>query len=77
MIRLLFIDDDPCAQKTLKMILPDDYTVLSAYTGEQGLSMAKNQEPDIILLDINLPDKDGIQILEAGLQTVGFAPHSI
>ena len=63
MIRLLFIDDDPQAQKTLKMVL-DGYHVISSYTGKQGLKLIREEDPDVVLLDINLPDEDGIKVLE-------------
>ncbi|MBW8003387.1 MAG: hypothetical protein FVQ80_15465 [Planctomycetes bacterium] len=38
MIRLLFIDDDPGVQKTLKMVLSESYQVISAFTGNAGLN---------------------------------------
>ncbi len=64
MIRLLFIDDDPKAQDTLKMVLADDYQVISAFTGEQGIEIVREENPDVVLLDINLPDLDGLEVLE-------------
>ncbi len=64
MTRLLFIDDDPQAQDTLKMVLADDYQVTSAFTGEQGIEIVREENPDIVLLDINLPDLDGLKVLE-------------
>jgi DNA-binding NtrC family response regulator len=64
MVVILFIDDDAYAHKTLKMILPDDYHVISALTGTQGIKKAKEEEPDVILLDVDLPDMNGISILE-------------
>ena len=64
MTRLLFIDDDPKAQDTLKMVLADDYQVISAFTGEQGIEIVREENPDVVLLDINLPDLDGLEVLE-------------
>jgi DNA-binding NtrC family response regulator len=64
MIELLFIDDDAYAHKTLKMVLPSDYRVVSALTGAQGIKKAKEEEPDVILLDVDLPDMNGIKVLE-------------
>ncbi|MBW8003883.1 MAG: response regulator [Planctomycetes bacterium] len=64
MIRLLFIDDDPGVQKTLKMVLSESYQVISAFTGNAGLNALKEMDPDVVLLDINLPDKDGLDVLE-------------
>ncbi len=64
MTRLLFIDDDPKAQNTLKMVLAEDYQVISAFTGEQGIEIVREENPDVVLLDINLPDIDGIEVLK-------------
>jgi len=64
MVRLLFIDDDPGAQKTLKMVLAENYEVTSALTGNEGLALAEELEPEVVLLDINLPDLDGLDLLE-------------
>jgi DNA-binding NtrC family response regulator len=64
MTRLLFIDDDPKAQDTLKMVLADTYQVTSAFTGEQGIEIVRNENPDVVLLDINLPDIDGLEVLK-------------
>ncbi|MBA7634118.1 Transcriptional regulatory protein KdpE [subsurface metagenome] len=64
MIRLLFIDDDPGAQKTLKMVLAESYQVISAFTGNASLNALKEMDSDVILLDINLPDIDGLSVLE-------------
>jgi DNA-binding NtrC family response regulator len=63
MVKVLFIDDDPRAQQTLDLVLPDPYTLVSAYTAGQGIESATRDPPDVILLDINLPDMDGIATL--------------
>ena len=62
---LLYVDDDPANLKLVMTILKlhTDMTFLSAGTGEEGIALAKAQLPDIILLDINMPDMDGFQIL--------------
>ena len=64
MTHLLFIDDDPQAQDTLKMVLAESYHVTSAFTGEHGIEIVREENPDLVLLDINLPDLDGIEVLE-------------
>jgi len=64
MIRILFIDDDPQAQKTLSMVLQEDYTVVSALTAAEGLDVLEKTDPDVVLLDINLPDKSGLDVLD-------------
>jgi two-component system response regulator AtoC len=64
MIEILFVDDDAYAHKTLKMVLSDDYRVVTALTGKQGVKKAQDEDPDIILLDVDLPDMNGINVLE-------------
>lgn len=64
MINLLLIDDDSKVHKLLNMILPDEYELFSAYTGEQGLEMLNKAAVDAVLLDIDLPDIDGIEVLQ-------------
>jgi DNA-binding NtrC family response regulator len=64
MIHILFIDDDPNAHDTLKMILGSKYKINSAYTGYQGKERITQLEPDLIILDISLPDIDGISLLK-------------
>jgi DNA-binding NtrC family response regulator len=63
MIRVLFIDDDPQAQTTLAWILAERYTVLPAYSAAEGLRLLAEQDPDVVLLDIDLPDRDGLSLL--------------
>ena len=74
MIRLLFIDDDPGVQKTLKMVLSESYQVISAFTGNAGLNALKEMDPDVVLLDINLPDIDGLSVLE---EMMALNDHSL
>ena len=64
MVRVLFIDDDPRAQATLSMILAGRYTLLAAYSAAEGLRALHDQDPDVVLLDIDLPDRDGLSLLE-------------
>jgi len=64
MIRVLFIDDDPRAQATLAMILAGRYAVAAAYSAAEGLRLLQQQDPDVVLLDIDLPDRDGLSLLE-------------
>jgi DNA-binding NtrC family response regulator len=68
MIRILFIDDDPQAQKTLSTVLQEQYTVVSALSAAEGLDVLAKTDPDVVLLDINLPDRSGLDLLEEILQ---------
>ena len=59
---ILIVDDDKDIVQTVKGNLElDGYTVLSAFDGRSGVDMAKKHRPDLIILDLNLPDIDGIK----------------
>ncbi|HNP95487.1 MAG TPA: response regulator transcription factor [Cyclobacteriaceae bacterium] len=62
---ILIIDDEPQIRKLLQINLESNgYKVTQASTGEHGLSLSASHPPDLILLDIGLPGKDGHQILK-------------
>ena len=62
---ILIIDDEPQIRKLLQINLEsNDYHVIKASTGQEGLILAANHPPDLILLDIGLPDKSGHEILK-------------
>lgn len=59
---ILVVDDDEDIVQTLKGNLElDGYEVLCAYTGRSGVEMTKNHRPALIILDLNLPDIDGVK----------------
>ena len=59
---ILVVDDDKDIVETIKGNLElDGYVVLSAFDGRSGVDMAKEYRPDLIILDLNLPDIDGIK----------------
>ena len=58
---LLIIDDDPDTIQILSSILAGQGRILFATNGEQGIRMAENYRPDIILLDQNMPGLDGYE----------------
>ncbi len=62
---ILLIDDEPQILRALKTILGSaHFRVISAVTGEEGIALAATQSPDVIILDLSLPDLDGIQVCE-------------
>jgi two-component system, OmpR family, KDP operon response regulator KdpE len=62
---ILLIDDEPQILRALKTILSaNHFQVATAVNGEQGIALAVVQPPDIIILDLSLPDMDGIQVCE-------------
>jgi two-component system KDP operon response regulator KdpE len=61
---ILIIDDEPQIRKLLEITLEsNDYKVIPAETGKQGILLAANHPPELILLDIGLPDKSGHDVL--------------
>jgi two-component system, OmpR family, KDP operon response regulator KdpE len=60
---ILVIDDEPQILRALRTILTArEFRVSTAGTGEQGLALAAAEEPDLIILDLSLPDMDGVQV---------------
>ncbi len=63
MANILIIDDDPHITRLLQMHLSDEgYEVFVAYRGNDGLALALKEPPDLILLDVILPDLTGFQM---------------
>lgn len=61
----MVIDDEPAIRKLLEIALEsNDFKVLQAETGKEGMSLAASHQPDLVLLDIGLPDKSGQEILK-------------
>lgn len=65
-IKILIIDDDRILQQTLGMVLnqPDVYRVAHAYDGDEGVHIAHTLQPDLILLDMNMPKMNGLEVLQ-------------
>lgn len=66
-IKILIVDDIAETRENIRKILqfePDMDVVAMARTGREGIQMAKEHKPNVILMDINMPDMDGIQATE-------------
>ena len=62
---ILVIDDEPQILRALRTILSANrFQVSVARNGEEGLALAAAEQPDVIILDLGLPDMDGIQVCE-------------
>jgi putative PEP-CTERM system response regulator len=61
---VLIVDDEIGTRESLKMILKNDYDVFLAKDAEEAFLQTKAHSPDVILLDIILPDLDGLKVLE-------------
>lgn len=58
---LLIVEDNPDMQSFLKSSLEGSYEILQAFDGEQGIKMALENIPNIIISDVMMPNKDGIE----------------
>jgi len=64
-LNILIVEDDPQTVKLIKFILEkEDYSTISAKDGEEGLQMAREKKPDLIVLDLMLPGMDGYRVCE-------------
>src|SRR5438445_41401 len=63
--RILIVDDDPVILRLLKVNFEmEGFGVLTAEDGEQGVTAATDEKPDIILLDVMMPGMNGLQVAE-------------
>ncbi len=63
--RIVCIEDEPETTNLVKLILArDGYEVLGANGGEEGLALVREEIPDLILLDLMMPDMDGWQVYQ-------------
>ncbi len=61
--KVLLVDDDPdFVEATRKILEGSNYEVVTAMTGEEGLIKAREESPNLIILDLMLPDKDGLSV---------------
>ena len=72
--KILVIDDDTALLETIEIILKEEkYEVFKAETAESGFEALVNNNPDLVLLDKNLPDKSGYDVLKAMKKSKNFA----
>jgi two-component system KDP operon response regulator KdpE len=62
MVRVLVVDDERPIRRFLNASLGGQYTVLEAATGEEALAVTVSGHPDAIILDLGLPDIDGVEV---------------
>ena len=74
MVRVLVVDDEPQILRAMRINLRvRGYEVDTAATGKQALEMAARHPPDLVILDLGLPDLDGVEII-GGLRGWSTAP---
>ena len=63
---MLVVDDDPKAVEVIAALLPAPaYAVVRAYGGSEAISLARRVSPDLILLDLMMPEVTGFDVVEA------------
>ena len=66
MSRVLLVEDDPQLLRAMRITLhARGYEVVTAATGRKGLSEAAAAHPDLVVLDLGLPDLDGVEVIQA------------
>ncbi len=64
MAKILLVDDDPDLVAATSIVLKTKYEVITATEGEEGVKKAKEENPDLIILDVIMPVKDGFSAAE-------------
>ena len=73
--KILIVDDEPSIQDLLVFNLEKEgYKTITASDGEEGVSLALSQNPDLILLDVMLPKADGLTVCKRIRQTLSKTP---
>ncbi len=80
-MRILVVEDNPVNLELVMQLLEDDYQLLVARDGAEGLEMALRERPDLILLDLSLPKKSGWEVCQElqghGIPMVALTAHAI
>ena len=80
---ILIVEDTELNIDYFTQLLEDDYNLLIAKNGEQGVSLAQQENPDLILMDISLPIMDGyeatrrIRATMASTPIIGLSAHAM
>ncbi len=72
--KVLIVEDNPQNMKLLEMLLrAKDYILLKAYDGEEALDVAIREQPDLIVMDMQLPKMSGLEVTKQLRQTPVFS----
>ena len=73
-MKILYIEDSPSNRLLVKRVLmAEGYAVLEAEDGSAGIALAQVEHPDLILMDMNLPDVDGYEMTRRIRRTPGLS----
>ncbi len=83
--RIAVVEDNPDNRMLVQAILDELYDIVEFETGKQAVAELAEAEPDLVLLDISLPEMDGTEVLEwirgqeslAGLPVIALTAHAM
>lgn len=72
--KILIVEDNPQSMRLLEMVLKaKNYTLLKATDGEEALDMVMSERPDLIIMDIQLPKVNGLEVTKKLRETPAFS----
>lgn len=74
MARILIIDDDAMNREILEAFLENEHQIILANNGQNGITSAETIKPDLIILDVKMPDMDGFTVCHT-LKTIPHLQH--
>ncbi len=67
--RVMIVEDDLAVLEALKLMLEDYYEVIVALNGREAIALYEKFKPDLVLMDISMPDVDGVEATKAYFET--------
>src|SRR5215469_2642202 len=64
-LKVLIVDDEPLAREGIKLMLGGDAQTMEARNGREAVANIRDEKPDLVLLDIQMPRMDGFAVIEA------------
>ena len=61
---ILIVDDDKSIRYSLKRMMEEKYSILTAQNGKEALEQVKENSPDLIIMDIKMPGRNGFDVLK-------------
>jgi CheY-like chemotaxis protein len=74
LVTILVVDDHEDSRRMMKIMLElDGFRVVTAATGRQAIDLAASMKPDVVLMDVNLPDLDGLAVTRHIREQSGYS----